>query len=256
MTLTIQGDFLAQNAFVFMAVFARIGTMVMIMPGFDTKSISARIRLIFALGLCFVVVPGLISGFPAIPATPMGLAYFIIWEMIIGFAIGLTVRVFFSALQVAGMLIAFQSGLAFAQNFDPTQDTQSVITGSFLSVIAVTLIFVMNLHHLMIAAMLDSYALFLPSAILPVESFYLFIVEAVSKAFLLGVQLATPVMAAGFTIYLGTGILAKLIPQVQVFFVIMPANILVGYVIMFLVLSSIMIWFMDQFEQHIRQFLM
>jgi len=255
MTLTILGDFLAAHAFVFIATFARVGTMIMILPGFSSSSVPARIRLLIALSVSALMVPLLVSSFPPVPASPMGLATAIVLEILIGIAIGLSARLFFSALQVAGTLIAFQSGLAFAQNFDPSQDSQGVITGSFLSVVAVTLIFVTDLHHLLIAVMRDSYVVFAPVTVLPIDDFMSFVVTAVSQSFLVGLQLAMPVMAAGFIIYVATGVLAKLIPQVQVFFVIMPANILVGFAIMFLVLSAMMIWFMDRFEQHLLQFL-
>ena len=255
MSITFSADILSTSVFVFLAIFARVGAMIMVLPGFDSSSVPPRIRLMIALALSYVLWPLLENSFPAVPATSLGMACYILWEIVIGLAVGLTVRVFFSALQVAGTLIAFQSGLAFAQNFDPTQDAQGVITGSFLSVLAVTLLFVTDMHHVMIAAAQDSYTLFHPSHALPLGNFSAFMVEAVSRSFLVGLQMAMPVMAAGFIVYVATGILAKLIPQVQVFFVVMPANILIGFAVMTLVLSAMLIWFMDQFGQHLQQFL-
>ena len=141
------------------------------------------------------------------------------------------------------------------KNYDPTQGVQGALIGTFLSILAVTLIFVTDLHHLMIGALHQSYTLFPAGSVLPWDRFVELAVDIIAGSFVLGVQLAAPFLTVGLVFYLGIGILTKLMPQVQIFFVAMPANILLGFLILMLVLSTMMLWFSDYFEQVLSNFL-
>lgn len=255
-SFSLEQAFLSQTIFVFLAAFTRLGSMVMVLPAFGATTVPPRIRLFIALALTAVVTPLIVSGFPLLPSTALSLGGFIIVEAILGLAIGLIVRLVMSSVQVAGTLIAFQSGLAFAQNFDPTQGVQGALIGTFLSVIAVTFIFVTDLHHLMIGALYTSFETFPPGGTLLVERFTQLALDTVASSFVLGVQLAAPFLAVGLVFYLGIGVLSKLMPQVQIFFIAMPANILLGFLILFLVLSTMMIWFSNHFEIVLSNFSM
>lgn len=248
-------EFLPQTGFVFMLVFCRLGAMVMLMPAVGEVSVPTRVRLILALLLSVVMMPLVADTYSAIPLSVTGLAITVIYEILIGIFIGMSAQIVMSALHVAGNVIALQTGLAFAQNVDPTQGTQSVMVASFLSMVAVTLIFVTDLHHLLIAAMRDSYVLFRPGDIFPVGDFLQLAVKAVSGAFVLGVQLAAPFIVFGLVFYIGIGILSKLMPQIQIFFIAMPANIGLGLALLFLILGAMMTWFLNGFEQTISVFI-
>lgn len=247
-------ELLPQTGFVFMLVFSRLGAMIMLLPALGEVSIPGRIRLVLALVVCAVTLPLVSDTYSAIPETVPGLALTVIQEIAIGLFIGMSARLVMSALHIAGNIIALQTGLSFAQNVDPTQGSQSVIVTTFLSMLAVTLIFVTDLHHLMIAAMRDSYLIFRPGEIFPVGDFLKVAVEAVSAAFRLGVQLSAPFLVFGLVFYLGLGILSRLMPQIQIFFIAMPANIGLGFALLFLLLGAMMMWFLEGFEQTMAVF--
>lgn len=247
-------DFLPQTGFVFMLVFSRLGTMIMLMPALGEASIPPRVRLIFALLLTGIMMPLVSDSFGAIPQTVPGLAMAVFFEVAIGLFVGLSARVVMSALQVAGNIIAMQMGLSFAQTVDPTQGTQGVIVSTFFSMLAVTLIFATNLDHLLVAAMRDSYELFKPGQALPVGDFSQMMVKAVSGAFRLGVQLSAPLVVFGLVFYVGIGILSRLMPQIQIFFITVPANIGFGFALLFLILGAMMSWFLQGFEQSMTLF--
>lgn len=245
---------LPQNVFIFLLIFSRLGTMLMLMPALGEISVSPRIRLVMAVTLAGVMMPTLGGAYEALPTTIPGLAITVLGEMLIGFFIGVSARLTMSALQVAGTVIAFQTGLAFAQNVDPTQGIQSAIVGTFITVLAVALIFATDLHHLMLVAARDSYTLFVPGQVLPAGDFAEMAVRTVSGAFKLGIQIASPFVVFGLTFYLGIGILSRLMPQLQVFFIAMPANIFLGFFLLMLLLSAMMMWFLEFFEQTLIQF--
>jgi flagellar biosynthetic protein FliR len=135
------------------------------------------------------------------------------------------------------------------------QGAQSALMATFMTLLGVTLIFAMNLHHLMIGAMLDSYGFFPVGEVIQMNDFADMMARNVSGAFLLGVQIASPFMVYGLIFNIGLGILARLMPQLQVFFVAMPLNIAMGMVIMTLVVSAAMAWFMQYMEQTIGKFM-
>lgn len=248
-------DFAPHTAYVFILVFARIGTMVMLMPALGEISVSSRVRLTFALVMTGVMMPLVQSEYGAMSPNFPSVAWAVISEMLVGFFVGSMSRFIMSALQVAGTVIAFQTGLAFAQNVDPTQGVQTALVGSFLSMLAVTMIFATDLHFLLIGAMRDSYILFHPGDVLPLGDIVETAINIVGGAFRLGIQMASPFLAFGLIFYLALGILAKLMPQVQIFFVAMPANIMLGFALLSVLMGGLMTWFLTFFEETMSLFL-
>lgn len=251
MTIT----FPVQTAFVFILIFARMGSMVMAMPALGDGHVPTRIRLIFALVLTLVMLPLVRDAYGTVPAKLGAVMLAMVSEIAVGVFLGLSARLLTAAIHVAGTVIAFQSGLAFAQNLDPTQGTQGAIVGTFLALLATTLIFSLDLHYLLLAALRDSYDLFVPGQILPFGDFGEMAVHIVSGAFRVGVQLAAPFLVFGLVFYMGLGVLSRLMPQLQVFFLAMPANILFGFLLLALLLSSMMLWYLDFFETSMARFL-
>ncbi len=250
MTLSLLPDL----TYAFFLVFGRVGAMMMILPALSQTGVPQRVRIIFALTVTVLLYPVVATSLPALPDTMTGMIWLLISEILVGAAIALIVRLSMSALQVAGTAIAFQTGLAFAQNVDPTQGTQSAIFASFMSMTAVTLIFVTDLHHLMISAIRDSYILFQPGQILPIGDFTETAVMTIARSFAVAIQIAAPFLAFGLIFYAGVGVLSRLMPQVQVFFVVMPLNIWIGFVLFALLLGTGIILFLEHFETIVRMF--
>jgi flagellar biosynthetic protein FliR len=244
-----------ETAFVFVLVFARLGSMISAMPALGEAVISAQVRLATALLVTLVMLPVVADNYGAIPSSLSGLAFAVLGEIAIGLVIGVSARMLTAALQVAGTVIAFQTGLAFAQNVDPTQGVQSALVASFLSMLAATMVFTADLHHLLFAAMRDSYLMFRPGQMLPVGDFAQMMVGIVGGAFKVGLQLAAPFVVFGLIFNLGQGVLSRLMPQVQIFFVSMPANIYLGFVLLMLLLTPIMMWYLDHFSMGIKEFI-
>src|SRR5262245_16407334 len=163
--MKIDISFLPAYAAAFMLVFARIGTMVMLLPGLGELAVPVRVRLTVALVLAAVLLPLHRSAYVLDLRSFGPLVAMLVQAALIGAVLGLTERPTVAALQVAGSLVAQQLGLGFVTAVDPTQGQQNVIVGNFLTVLGVTLIFATDLHHLVIAALNDSYLLFRPGDI-------------------------------------------------------------------------------------------
>ncbi len=255
MNFILPPDILPETALLYVLVFSRVGAAMMVLPALGEMSINARVRLMMALAVSAVLAPVVSSAYPVMPLGLSSITVNLITEIGTGLFIGLTARMFMSALQVAGTIIAFQSGLAFAMNVDPTQGIQGAMVASYLAVLGTAMVFVTDLHHLMLMGLRDSYTLFPPNAGIPAADFLAVAIDTMAGAFALGVQLAAPFVVASLIFYLGIGILTKLIPQVQIFFVAMPANILIGFVLQLMLLSAIMMWFLENLEGLLLNFI-
>ena len=248
-------DFLPQTAYVFMLIFARIGTLFMLMPGFSERAVSVRLRLVLALMICLVLYPMVAPNYGAVPGTFAGILAAMGKEIVIAVFLGLSVKLIMAALQISSTTIAFQLGLSFAMGPDPSTGQQTVQLNTFLSTLAITLIFVTNMHYLMIAAMYDSYEIFPVDQMLPVGDIARYAGEILTDAFIVAIKLSAPFIVYGLVFYFGLGILSRLMPQLQVFFVAMPANILVGLILFMLLLVTMMNWYMDHIEAVLGRFI-
>ena len=146
----------------FMLVFARIGAMVMLLPGLGEANIPVRIKLAIALLLTLIILPLHRAAYQIDMQSLSPLLVLMIHEIVIGIVLGATARVTLAALQVAGAVIAQQMGLGFVTSVDPTQGQQGLLIGNFLTLLGVTLLFATDSHHLVIAALNDSYNIFSP----------------------------------------------------------------------------------------------
>lgn len=232
----------------FLLVFARVGTMVMLLPGIGEMNVSSRVRLAIALLLAAILMPLHRSAY-SVDLNSMGPVIVLVFqEILIGAVLGLTARLAVSALQVAGTVVAQQLGLGFITAVDPTQNQQGVIVGNFLTMLGVALIFATDLHHLVIAALNDSYTLFHPGEIPVIGDVAQLITRTIATAFRIGIQLAAPFLVFGLLFNLGLGVLSRLMPQMQVFFIGLPLSIILGLGLLLLVIGTMMGTFLGYLE--------
>jgi flagellar biosynthetic protein FliR len=240
---------LPELAIVYILIFARVGAIVMLLPGFGEATVPARIRLGLALFVALLLHPAVSGQFaPGVARNLPAAVTLLAGELAIGLFIGLATRLLLAGVQVAGTTIATQLGLGFAMTVDPTQGSQGAIVGNFLSMATVTLIFVTDLHLPALAAVTSSFTLFPPGHWLPAGDFARVTVDLVAESFRVGVQISAPFLAFGLVFNLGLGMLQKMMPQFQLYFVAMPLSIGGGLLLLGLVLASGMYWYMD----HIR----
>ena len=241
----IDVSFLPALGAAFLLVFARAGTMVMLLPGLGEQNVSPRLRLTIALVLAAVLLPLHRRAYHIDVTALMPALVMLVEEIMIGAVLGLTARLTVSALEVAGSVIAQQLGLGFVTAIDPTQGEQGALVGNFLMLLGITLFFATDMHHLVIAALNDSYDLFEPGEIPATGDVAALVTRTVAGAFRIGIQLSAPFIVFGLLFNVGLGVLSRLMPQMQVFFVALPASILIGLLFLLLVLGSMMGLFLD-----------
>jgi len=231
----------------FMLVFARVGAMVMLLPGFGESNIPVRVKLGIALLLTLIILPLHRAAYQVDLTSMSSLGVLMVHEIVIGIVLGATARVTLSALAVAGSVIAQQLGLGFVTAVDPTQGQQGLLIGNFLTILGMTLLFATDSHHLVIAALNESYRIFSPGELLPSGDVAALATRAFAAAFKIGMQLSAPFLVFGLVFNIGLGVLARLMPAMQVYFVGVPLSIMVGFLIFALVLTGMMATYLNYF---------
>jgi len=233
----------AQQVFVGGLIFARMAGIVMLIPGIGEAYIPVRIRLSLVFVMTLALFPVLSAGAPNEPATVAGLAGAIIKESLIGLMIGGILRMFMGSLATAGEIVSLQTTLSFSQTANPTQAQPSTTLGTFLGLIGVLLVMTTDLHHMFLSAMVRSYTIFPFHKDVPISDAGMLAVRTMGSAFSLGLQLAAPVMVFAFVFNIATGLVGRVMPQFQVFFVASPLMLLTGLSVFALSLGALgMVW--------------
>lgn len=217
--------------------FFRIGGMLMTAPVIGTQSIPLRVRLGVAIAVTWVIVP-VIPKPPLVDPLSLDGVLITVQQVLIGVALGLTVRVVFVVLELAGQAIGQLMGLMLASMVDPQNGNQVPIIGQFYLLLATLLFLAVDGHLLMIAAVAESFHW------LPVGSGGIHperIMDLVNWA---GIMLATavlialPAMVSMLVVNLGFGIMTRAAPQLNIFAVGFPVMIIIGVMVILLSLEG------------------
>jgi len=238
----------------FIFIFLRLGSALMLMPGFNSSYINMRIRLSVSIMLSVILIPFLSEYIPApSPNMTENIRIFFI-EICYGLFLGVIMQIIYFAINLCGNFVGQSSGFANAQMFDPTSQNQSIVSETFLSLIAITVIFIIDLHHLMISAVIDSYSLWTVGQQLPTEDIAQFISTLMNKSFIIGFKIGSPFIAFTIIFYTGMGLLSRLMPQLNIFFLSLPLQIYLGLGLLFITCPVIIMWFCQYFEEELIKF--
>lgn len=248
-------EILTLDIYRFLMIFTRMGAALMLMPGFSGQLVSTRIRLLLGLALTLVLLPVVGTLYPPLPRHVGGLVRLIVGEALVGIYLGVLMQILMACLNIAGSFISFQVGLTNAFSFDTVAEQQSSTLTALLSNIALLALFITDMHHLMLRAMADSYATFVPGQMMPLDDFSETLGHVMSASFGLGVQLSAPVLAFGLIFYAGLGLMSRMAPQIQVFFVAMPIQVVGGLGMLMVALPMMIMIFLRWFEAGLMPFL-
>lgn len=236
-------------------VFARMSGAFLALPGFSAAYAPVRVRVFIALGVSMAMLPLLIGTMPPIPATAGGIFRLIAIEITVGAFIGLIAQTLLAALHFAGATLGLTAGLANAFVFDPVSESQGALFTGFLNLLALVVIFSTGTHILMLEAVAESFTLFPPGDPLPTGDLADYFARTLAQSFTIGLRLASPFIAFSLVFQTGMGVTSRLMPQMNVFFVALPAQILLALALLMLVLPSMILWAINHYENGLRAFI-
>ncbi|MBL8697295.1 MAG: flagellar biosynthetic protein FliR [Alphaproteobacteria bacterium] len=241
-------DLLAGQVWSIFLVFARFGAAFAVMPAFSEVFVPVRVRLLLAGAVTFAVAPAIAGMLPALPAEPLQLAFVAGLEVAIGIFLGLIARLTLAAAHIAGLVIGYQTSLANAFAFDPSTHQQGVITSAWMSTLAIVVVMAGDLHHVLLRALVDSYAMFPAGHVVDPGEFAEAATQMLGRSFGLGVRMAMPFLVYGIVLFLALGLMQRLMPQLQVFFVAMPLQLALGFVLLAMTTGLAMMLFVEEVE--------
>lgn len=224
----------------FLLIVVRVTTFFVAMPIFSYRSIPVQHRVGLGVFLAWIMYYTIEA-----PILDLDVTFYllIIKEAVVGLFIGFAAYMILSAVQIAGGLIDFQMGFSIANVIDPQTGAQSPLMGQYLYTIALLFLLSTNGHHLLLDGIFYSYQF------IPIDQLFVpfgnntlieYLAKALSKAFMIAFQMSIPVVGSIFLVDVTLGILARTVPQLNVFVVGIPVKIIAGLAVIVLVMGMMM----------------
>lgn len=215
--------------------FSRIAGLMALAPLFNNATVPAPVKICFIAALAFVIGPT-IPGGAALDPFSIQFALIMLGEFVIGLAMGLTMRLAFSAVEFAGDITGLTMGLGFATFFDPQSEGRTSVIDQFFAILTLMLYVSANIHLMLLGTLADSFRT-LPIGQLGVHGLHVepLLVWA-GTIFGTGLQLALPMLAVLLITNTALGVLTRAAPQLNLFGIGFPVTIGVGYLMLGLAL--------------------
>jgi len=216
----------------FMLVLSRVAGIFAAMPVFGGRSVPNRIKVIVVFMITLVCFPTLSVTMPQVPPDVFSLALLALTELMVGLTLAFITQIIFAAVEFSGQIIGMQMGLTISSIIDPSRGTQTQIMSVVQTLFATLLFLSLNIHHIFIRAIIDSFR------VIPLGGWRLsgelitFLVQSTSDVFIIGIRLAAPVMVALLLTTVALGIMARAFPQMNIFMISLPLNIGLGLIVL------------------------
>lgn len=220
--------FLVNDFLTLFFIFIRVTAMLFTAPAFSSNTVSTTAKLFFSLTfayiLYFIVKPNQIAysvGYPL-------LISYAFKEALTGMIMGFSLNFVFYGISYAGSQMGMDLGLSMAQMFDPSTEVENNVIGQVLNLAAILVFFTIDGHHILIRGLAVSFNIIPLGHYSINESVYLILLKYSAGIFIIAIKIAAPVMVAFFLMHTAAGIISRIIPQMQVFFVMQPLQIILG----------------------------
>jgi len=236
---------------IFLVIILRITGFMVSAPFFNSRNLPVQLKIAITLMLSLFTYFFIYSR-TTIPAFNLSYLVLLISEFLIGIIIGYTAQLLFSAIQLAGQSIDMQMGFGIVNIMDPQSGLQVPLMGTFKNLLAVFVFFLINGHHYLFEALIYSYQ------VLPIAGFNInasliaLLIDLTAQLFLIGLKLGAPLVGALFITDFVMGIIARTVPQMNVFLVGMPAKILAGFFMLLLILPLYIYLLTSLFERALQ----
>ncbi|MBT1074855.1 flagellar biosynthetic protein FliR [Geobacter grbiciae] len=221
----------------FALVLGRMAGIFAAIPLFGGRRVPMNIKVLVVFALTVVCFPLIKAKIPQLPADMLSLGMLMIREALVGTCLGLLSLIIFAAVEFCGQICGIQMGLSIVSEIDPSRGSQLSIISIFQEMFATLLFLSLNVHHVFINALVESYAVLPVGAWTMSEGLLNFLVVTIGQVFILAIKLSAPIMVILLLTSVMLGIMARAFPQMNVFFVSMPLNIGIGFIILGLSLT-------------------
>ncbi|RCS23995.1 flagellar type III secretion system protein FliR [Phyllobacterium salinisoli] len=237
-------------------VFARVGACLMVMPGVSSPRIPMSVRLFLALACSLMVVPLLQPRLEPTLANVQSwtMLRLIVTESIVGGLIGILAQIYFWALQFMAGVIAMTIGYSGAPSGAIEESEPQAIIASIITLSALFLFFVTDLHQEVFRALLSSYSVIPVDSGLRPDAALVDVTDAFSSAFTGTLRIAAPFIVFAILVNIAIGLVNKLTPTIPVYFISLPFVLAGGLVLTYFLLPELLTFFVSEAGVHLRSF--
>lgn len=227
MTNILVGDFV-----VVLLIFLRVIAAFMSSPIYSSNYIPTLVKIVLAAIIAYMIFLVMDKSNVHIDLNLVALALLGIKEVISGLLLGFALNMVFYGINYAGLLIGYQMNLTMATLFNPMEETSNDVIGQALYFLGLLVFLLINGHHYIITALAHSFMVIPLGKYAFNEAVLQILIKISGMVFVLAVKIAAPVIVSFFLLHIGEAIIARLIPQMQVFFVTQPLKILLGFILL------------------------
>ncbi len=213
----------------FTLILTRVSGVVMTAPIFGTSEVPMQVRALLAIAIALLVLPSQWDLNIPYPETTANYLVFVGSELVVGLCLGMGVVVLFTGLEVAGQAIAQVSGLAAAEIFDPTQETNVSVFSRLLLLVALAIFVCIGGHRLVMAGLLETFRTIPPGSTALPQTMTETLVTLVAQSFALGIRAAAPLVTALLLANLVIGLIGRTLPQLNVLVIGFGLNALLTF---------------------------
>lgn len=221
-------EILITHFMIFLFILVRIVALLATAPLFNNQAIPIMGKIALALILAYLIFSFINKDAIQLQISMGFIAVNVIKEIITGALLGFCINIVFYSISFAGTLIGFDIGLSMAQVFNPAEGINNNVLGQYLYILAVLVLILIDGHHYIIRAVSYSFTVVPLGHYTINREVFDFIVKLGSAVFILAVKIASPILVSFFLVHLAEGIMSRIIPQMQVFFVTYPLKIGLG----------------------------
>lgn len=208
--------------------FTRISGFIFTAPVFQSKNITPPLKVFLAFGMALIIAPLIKSDLEVFNLSLAFTIVSLLAELLVGLIIGFIANLMFAGLQLAGYYFDLTLGFGMVNLFDPNSGTEMPLFSHFNNLLALLVFLSINGHHQLLRALIESYQVIPPGKFFLQAGGVQIVVQAFVKMFLLGFQVGLPIIGSVFLVDVALGIIAKLLPQLNVFVIGFPIKIALG----------------------------
>ncbi|MBW1940381.1 MAG: flagellar type III secretion system protein FliR [Deltaproteobacteria bacterium] len=234
---------------IFLFIFLRVSAIMMTLPLFDSKNIPPLFKIGLSFSITIILFPVLkLTDIPFLKGIiPFGLG--VASEIMLGAIIGLSVKLIFAGIQLAGQVAGFQMGLAIANVLDPVTQTQNSIIAQFKYLTAMLIFLALNAHHWFLRSLVASFRLVPPFDFQLNNSLMKHLMLLAANMFVIAIKVGAPIIVVMLLTSVALGLVARTVPQMNIFVVAMPLKIVIGLIFLGFMLPYLSIFLSRIFNE-------
>lgn len=237
----------------FIIILTRVASVLFLMPILGTRYVPNLVKIGLALVISLILLPLVKVEVSAALFEPVGFGWYLIAELMIGLILGLTIKLIFAGIQLAGEFMGYQMGLSMASLFDPQFGVSNTVTSEFIYMVALLFFLALNGHHWFFKALAESFREVGPGGLQVQAGLYEYLLQLSGKMFVIAIKLMAPIMAIVLFVHMALGLTAKMVPQINLLLASFPLTIGLGLVFLALSIELFAPYFQSLFEETGRE---